>query len=98
MYLAHPDLLNYTGDEEIYLCHMKRLCEYACDNEVPLEINGIGVSLDRWYPREDFFKLAVSLGCRLTYGCDAHSPRQVCQPEAIPGMMNFINEIGGLNP
>ena len=94
MYLAHPDLIHYTGDNEIYLSHMKRLCGYARDNEVPLEINGLGMLTDRWYPREDFFKLAVSEGCRFIFGCDAHKPTQVVQPEGIRGMDGFLEETG----
>ena len=94
IYLAHPDLLHFTGEKEIYLGHMKRLCEYAADRNVPLEINGIGASLDRWYPREDFFDLAVSSGCRVVYGCDAHAPKQVCQPESIPGMADLLQKTG----
>ena len=94
MYLAHPDLIHYIGDNEIYLSHMKRLCEYTSDKEVPLEINGLGMLTDRWYPREDFFKLAASRGCRFIFGCDAHKPTQVVQPEGIRGMDGFLEETG----
>ncbi|MBQ8956692.1 MAG: histidinol-phosphatase [Lachnospiraceae bacterium] len=94
MYLAHPDLINFTGDNDVYLGHMKRLCEYARDNDVPLEINGLGFSIGRWYPRKDLFMLASSMGCRFIYGCDAHRPWQVRQPESISGLSNFLKEIG----
>ncbi|MBQ9359595.1 MAG: histidinol-phosphatase [Lachnospiraceae bacterium] len=94
MYLAHPDLIHYIGDNEIYLSHMKRLCEYTSDKEVPLEINGLGMLTGRWYPREDFFKLAVCEGCSFIFGCDAHKPTQVIQPEGIRGMDGFLEETG----
>ena len=90
MYLAHPDLIRYTGEHDTYIRHMTRLCEYARDNGVMLEVNGLGFGTGRWYPREDFFKLASSMGCRFVYGCDAHSPGQLFQPEELEGMMDFL--------
>ncbi len=90
MYLAHPDLIHFTGPEDIYLSHMKRLCEYARDNRIPLELNALGLMLGKWYPVESFFRMAAGMGCQIIYGCDAHSPEQVVQPEGIRGMMDFI--------
>ena len=94
MYLAHPDLIHYTGDEGIYLKHMQRFCDYARDNDVPLEINGLGMITGRWYPREDFFRLASVSGCHFVFGCDAHHPSQVMQPDRIEGIKGFLNETG----
>ncbi|MCR5774056.1 MAG: histidinol-phosphatase [Lachnospiraceae bacterium] len=94
MYLAHPDLIHFTGDREVYLRHMTRICEYARDNDVPLEINGLGIITGRWYPRVDFFRLAKSMGCRLIYGCDAHSPDQVSQPQSDIRIKTILEEIG----
>ena len=92
MYLAHPDLIHYAGDRDIYLKHMSRICEYARENDIPLEINGLGMLTNRWYPVEDFFKLASSMGCRFVYGCDAHKPEQVCQPDSMYGCIDFLRE------
>ena len=101
LYLAHPDLLNFTGDESIYLKHMERLCSYAIDHHIPLEVNGLGAEDMRWYPRRDFFTLATDMGCTLVYGADAHRPESVVQPEGVPFMgelcrdcnITFQNEV-----
>ena len=91
MYLAHPDLIHFSGPEDVYLSHMKRLCEYARENDVLLELNALGFLTNRWYPSESFFRLAKETGCRFIYGCDAHSPDQVIQPEAVTGLAAFMD-------
>lgn len=94
MYLAHPDLIHFEGPEDVYLYHMQRLCEYAHENGVLLELNALGFLTDRWYPSAGFFKLAAEAGCRFIYGCDAHSPDQVIQPEYVPGLTDFMENTG----
>lgn len=73
-YLAHPDLPCYVGSRAIYKKHMKRLCEYVKKANIPLEINGLGISEGRHYPNTDFVKLAKDTGCRFVLGLDAHTP------------------------
>ena len=94
MYLAHPDLIHFEGPENVYLYHMQRLCDYAHENGVLLELNALGFLTDRWYPSKSFFKLAAKTGCRFIYGCDAHSPDQVIQPEHVSGLTDFMAETG----
>ncbi len=94
MYLAHPDLIHFTGPDDIYLRHMTRLCEYALDNNVQLEVNGQGLILQRWYPCERFFKLASGMGCSFIFGCDAHAPEHVLQPSDVPGLPEFMKSTG----
>ena len=94
LYLAHPDLIHFLGDEDIYLKHMERLCAYAKERDILLEVNGLGLLINRWYPGIPFFKLASSMGCSFVFGCDAHDPTQIRQPEDIPGMSEFLAETG----
>ena len=94
MYLAHPDLIHFDGPEDVYLSQMRRLCGYAHENDVMLELNALGFLTNRWYPSESFFKIAVETGCRFIYGCDAHSPDQVLQPEEVCGLMDFMDITG----
>ncbi|HAG68990.1 MAG TPA: hypothetical protein DCL38_03340 [Lachnospiraceae bacterium] len=89
-YLAHPDLLNFTGDPLIYRREMERLCEYCRDKKVPLEINMLGYITGRHYPNDEFFSLASELGCSFILGCDAHSPSGLLQPWEIPGFTGFL--------
>ena len=58
-YVAHPDLMNYTGSDEIYAKHYSRLIESAKEMNIPLEINLLGVRDHRAYPHEKFFKLCT---------------------------------------
>ncbi len=72
---------------------MTRLWRYCVDNDVPLEVNGLGYITNRWYPREDFFRLAVSMGGRFVFGCDAHNPGQVLQPEEMDGFLDYFESL-----
>lgn len=73
-YFAHPDLLNYVGDQAVYDKHYTRLIECAIDCDIPLEINLLGVRDHRPYPHDRFFELCGALGASVCIGCDAHSP------------------------
>lgn len=94
MYLAHPDLIHFTGSDDVFISHMTRLCKYAKDKEIPLELNVLGFITGRWYPTESFFRTASKTGCRIIYGCDAHAPGHLLQPSDVPGMTDFINITG----
>ena len=71
-YVAHPDLMNYTGSDEIYAKHYSRLIENAKEMNIPLEINLLGVRDHRAYPHEKFFKLCGEIGAEVCIGSDAH--------------------------
>ena len=94
MYLAHPDLIHYTGPEDVFISHMMRICEYAKEKDFPLELNGLGFITCRWYPAESFFRAASDTGCRIIYGCDAHAPEQLMQPSDVPGITDFMKSTG----
>lgn len=93
-YLAHPDLINFTGADDIYYRHMKRLVEAAIDLNIPLEINIYGFVDRRWYPCDRFFKIAAGYNPRFVIGCDAHTPKIVRQPEHIEGFSEFLERNG----
>lgn len=73
-YVAHPDLLNYVGDDEIYARHYSRLCQYLASQDIPVEINLLGVKEGRHYTSEKFLKIAGETGNTAIIGCDAHYP------------------------
>ena len=93
-YLAHPDLLNFTGNDNIYRKEMERLCVFCRDHQIPLEVNIFGYTTRRHYPRREFLKLASELGCRFIIGCDAHSPDALVHPEDVPGFERLLSECG----
>jgi len=81
MYVAHPDVINFTGDEALYEQQMRRLCREAIRLDIPMEINFLGIWDGRDYPSERFWKLAGEEGVRAVYGVDAHIPDRLLDLE-----------------
>ena len=79
-YFAHPDLLNFPGNDDVYEREMRRLCRAARETETPLEINLLGLRDGRNYPDERFWRIAGEEGCVAILGCDAHQPPKVSDP------------------
>ena len=73
-YIAHPDVVNFTEDDEVYEKYLSKICIRAKELDIPLEINFLGLAEDRRYPSERFFKLAAKYGNKVIYGVDAHTP------------------------
>ena len=90
MYLAHPDLVKYTGSDEVYCEKMRPIIETAEENDIPLEVNMYGFSDHRNYPDERFWKMVSDYNIRVILGCDAHKPEMIIQPENVPGLIEFL--------
>ncbi len=73
-YLAHPDLFNFVGDEQIYDREYRRLCRYLKEKELPVEINLLGIIENRHYTSPRFLKIAQETGNTAIIGIDAHTP------------------------
>ena len=82
-YVAHPDIINFSGDEEIYRNEMTKLCQAAKEFNIPLEINLHGLINDRFYPSDRFFEIAGELGAPVTFGMDAHDAHALLNKEQI---------------
>ncbi len=93
-YLAHPDLINFTGSDEIYQKHMRRIVEASIEQDFPLEVNVYGFADRRQYPCDRFFSMASKMGAKFIIGCDAHTPKLLKQPEDIPGFTEFLKRNG----
>lgn len=74
IYIAHPDLLQFTGDKKIYQAHTEEFCRKAHEGNIPLEVNMLGLAVGRNYPYDLFWDIAAYYGCTAIIGCDAHSP------------------------
>lgn len=94
LYLAHPDLVNYTGDPEIYVLHMRRLLSYLLDNGYPFEINMLGAWQGRCYPNLKFLQMAGEMGNECLIGVDAHSPDQLLNEEGERICEEMIEKYG----
>ena len=80
-YVAHPDLLFYTGDRRAYGKEMRRLCQEARACDIPVEINLLGLLENRKYPNEAFWEQAAEEGNVCILGRDAHSPKHILDKE-----------------
>ena len=96
--LAHPDLINYTPDDEIFYTEMKRLCVAAKNANIPLECNMLGAGngsyYRRNYPSERFFKIAAEVGNEVIISCDAHDPDSLDNPRAYNFCLNMLRDCG----
>lgn len=73
-YVAHPDLINFTGSQLIYEQQLTKLCKYLKENNLPIEINLLGIRDKRHYTSDRFLKIAEKVGNSAIIGCDAHFP------------------------
>lgn len=96
-YLAHPDLVNFVGDEELYRKEITRLIEFTQKNDIPLEINMLGAQYGRHYPLDNFWTVASELGAKTIIGCDGHNPRDIVQPDTVERVKKLIEKHKGLN-
>ena len=83
-YVAHPDILNFTGSESVYETQMRKLCVAAREKNIPLEINLLGMRAGRHYPQERFWKLAGEEQSPVTFGFDSHDVSGAFDPLSLP--------------
>lgn len=93
-YFAHPDVLNFSGDEDFYENECDRLIDAAKEFSLPLEINLLGLSTGRHYPREAFFKRVAKKSHYAVIGRDAHSPDRVNKKEETFAALRFADRCG----
>ena len=93
-YLAHPDLVNYRDNSEVYKREMSRLCEAALLLNIPLEFNLLGFKEHRHYPYGDFWKIAADAGNSVIIGCDAHTADDVGNPEIYDSALRLLDKYG----
>lgn len=100
-YLAHPDLIWFTGDESLYTDQMALLCRTAKETQTVLELNINGAFRNRNYPDPRFWRIAAEVGCTCLIGSDAHSPdallrtdaEKVCQTIAADCGIRLVDEV-----
>jgi histidinol-phosphatase (PHP family) len=92
-YFAHPDMINFTGDDATYRRHMMPVLRIAKRMNIPVEYNLLGLADNRIYPSRRFFRLAADMGVSVIIGSDAHSPDRVAQPFELLKAYHFLNEL-----
>lgn len=93
LYIAHPDIINYTGLDSVYEWEMTRLCKAAAQMHIPLEINMLGMSERRQYPCERFFRIAAQEGCDAIIGLDAHCVEHITDVETYRKCVQFADKL-----
>ncbi len=93
-YVAHPDLVCFTGDREIYRRENTRLCQAAKELNIPLEINLNGIMNNKHYPAEEFWSVAGEVGVPVTVGYDAHNPQAFQNTEQTARAKELITSCG----
>ncbi len=94
-YVAHPDILNYTGrDMGFYYDEMGRLIDAVMAHGMPLEYNLLGMVCRRSYPRREFFEEAARRGASVIIGCDAHEPYRVANKEELKEAYRTLSSLG----
>jgi len=93
-YVAHPDLVNYVGDDKIYETYARLICEAAKEADMPLEINLLGILGNRHYPSYRFFKVAAEVGNTVILGIDAHTPEMMDCQETYDIAMKMVDKLG----
>lgn len=72
----------------------RRLCREVKKRNIPLEINFLGLMEERWYPNEKFWKIAGEEGNTAVFGCDAHTPKAVWNPETEQKALQLAAKYG----
>lgn len=94
-YVAHPDLINYTGEnKELYIREIDRIITESMRHGMPVEYNLLGMATHRAYPRDLFWKEAARLGAVAVLGCDAHSPDRVANSAEIAKARAYLDGLG----
>ena len=93
-YFAHPDIINFMGDLAIYRQEMGRLCRAAKACDLPLEINLLGLHLQRQYPDPRFWEIAAEEDCKVVLGVDAHKPEALQDPVPEQKAMEIVEKYG----
>ena len=90
IYVAHPDVLKFSGDGEVYKAEMRRVCVASKEKDVPLEINLLGIRTDRHYPTPLFWEIAGEVGAPVTFGSDAHDPSDTYDGESVKKALKMV--------
>lgn len=90
--IAHPDMIHFVGDKDLYRAKVREICLASKECAVPLEINLLGIRSGRCYPNDAFWKVAGEVGCPVTFGCDAHTPMDVYDDKSAKKAMAIVEK------
>ena len=82
-YIAHPDMIHFVGDKNIYREEIRKICALSKKLSLPLEINFQGIREGRNYPEDDFWGVAGEEQSPVTFGFDSHAPEFAYDGESL---------------
>lgn len=94
-YVAHPDIMCFTGEKEIYRKHMMPLVQELKRRGMPIEVNMNGFRDNLHYPTPAFIDLGVECGCDFIIGMDAHKPELLYDVENYELCKKLVIDRGG---
>lgn len=96
LYVAHPDLVYFTGEEEIWKRHMTRLLLELKKRNMPIEMNVNGCRNNIQYPSERLVKLGVEIGNSFVLGVDAHNPWELLDFDSYEKCKRMVDKYHGV--
>ena len=93
-YLAHPDIVWYSGDPAYYAARIEELCRFAKERDIPLEFNMLGMLNGRNYPDPAFWRIASRDGNKAVIGYDAHDPAALLRTDKYDECLQKLNALG----
>lgn len=93
-YFAHPDLIHFTGDKQIYKQKMREFITELKKLDIPLECNFLGFWDNRNYPNKEFWSLVAEIGNPVIIGLDAHQPEVYLDKKRLEKMKTFLSDLG----
>lgn len=93
LYIAHPDLFNFTGKKDIYIQKMTYFLKEIKKLGYPVEFNLLGYSDKRNYPNKLFWELASQIGNDVVIGFDAHNPNALCDSGIYNAAVSYLKKL-----
>ncbi|MBQ8338775.1 MAG: histidinol-phosphatase [Oscillospiraceae bacterium] len=93
-YVAHPDVINFVGDRELYKKEMRKICVASREYNVPLEINFLGIREGRNYPDPVFWQMVGEEKSPVTFGFDAHDIDAAYDGASLKKAKQMVKDFG----
>jgi len=93
-YVAHPDIMNFVGDPEIFKSSFRRICCAAKETDTPLEVNFLGLRENRNYPNMLIWELIGQEKAPVTFGFDAHDVPSAFDADSLEKAKSMVQRYG----
>lgn len=93
-YVAHPDIVDFTGEASVYRKAMERILRASLETDTPLEFNMLGLRDGRWYPNKLFWEAAGEFKVQTVIGMDAHSPDALRDCKRLDDAVQMLSDLG----